>query len=146
MDAKQFSDRLKQFQLKLWELPKVDSEATMRKSSIVESTTEKVVEGLQFFMMMYVLQKMALQDPAEVVQMFKSYEELAVKEVSSQVDAIDEFEQANADNPMFTLIKSLMPSLDIESVEGEYLQQIHRVSNLHREFLGLPTDADALGK
>lgn len=105
---------------------------------------------MQFFLMMYLVYKLALQNPSEMASLIKTYGEEAIKEVSCQAEKAGEVEENMSNNLIMNAIKSMLKLPDLETVDGAYIQQIYRVGNLHRDFFwystsGRRVNSDAKG-
>ena len=139
IDMKEFVSRVVSLQQGLW---KTEENVSAQKATLDEKTTEKALEGMQFFLMMYMVYKFSTQNLSEMASLIKTYEEEAIKEVSRQAEKAGEEEEHLSNDPIMAAIKSMLHLPDLETVEGAYIQQIYRVGNLHRDFCGVPRPAE----
>lgn len=130
--SKDFSERFLKLQKQL--TPVVES-TDIRMKATIESISERALEMIQSFMMMFLLYKEAKREPAQMEELLQMFQKEAVDEVSRQTDqAYDKL----ADDPLWKLISDSMGMPTLETIEGSYMQEIHRLMSVYREFFGLP--------
>ena len=84
---KEFVSRVVSLQQGLW---KTEENVSAQKATLDGKTTEKALEGMQFFLMMYMVYKFSTQNLSEMASLIKTYEEEAIKEVSRQAEKAGE--------------------------------------------------------
>ncbi len=110
-------------------------EPPKKNSSMASKIAEVSGDMLGKYVVTYLFYLHAKQNPAQVSELLSLFQESCLKEVSRQTElAHDKL----ANDPMFTMMQSLFELPSIEGVEGMYIQEINRLVEVYREFLGVP--------